>query len=366
MAVAQLLTMLQTVCLIDPPAAAGNLRRRLVQKGHSPRSAVARTQGQLHRYQQVKAMERFTTAALKSAGKTKAWNKIYSGMLAAADFIPHEANFSAGLQICQVGDVGLARLETGRCAIHRTEQHIDEKSPKLYSFIIQANGRGLLVQGENRVVLNRGDFALCDHTLPHSRILEDNAEMLIIRVPGSMIGDYLPDPEQHCGRRLPGNGGMASAAGLWARSLWHRLETTSPTDYDSCLAHHLLDLIATSYSMAFGTGPAEMAHEEPRLRTVQNFIEDQLHDPDFRPGSIPTALRMDPDDLRKLFADTDESARSYLLRRRLAVAARRLRDPRWRGHTIAEIAHRCGFSSNAMFSRAFRERYDVSPKEFRG
>ncbi len=308
-------------------------------------------------------MERFSTEGLRSAGRVQAWNEIYSDMLAAADFIPEAEDFSAGLQMCQVGPLDLARLATGRCTIRRTAAHIDDATPRRYSFIIQASGRGLFVHGDSEVVLNRGDFALCDHAQPHSRVLEDNAEMLLIRVPAEMIREYLPDPEQLCGRRLPGNVGMASAAGIWVRSLWRRLEGGLPSDYDTCLAHHLLDLIATPYSMVFGS--ARALCEEREFAAIRNHVEQRLYDPDFKSGSIADAMRIEPQQVRKAFALFDETASSYLLRRRLAEAARRLRDPRWRGHTIAEIAYCCGFASNACFSRAFRERYEQTPKEYR-
>src|SRR5690606_25689848 len=90
-----------------------------------------------------------------------------------------------------------------------------------------------------------------------------------------------------------------------------------------------------------------------------------LHDPDFKPSSIANDLHMEPCVVRKLFAACNESARSYVLRRRLEEASRRLRDPRWRGHTIAEIAHCCGFTSTAMFARSFRDQYDLSPTGYR-
>ncbi len=197
-------------------------------------------------------MERFSTEALRSAGKTKAWNRIYSGLLAAADFIPSDKNFTAGLMLSHVGRLGLARLATGRCTIRRTAAHIDRSSPQLYSILVQANGRGLFTQGGNRAVLNPGDFALCDHALPHSRRLEDGAETLIIRVPAEIIGKYLPHPELLCGHRLPAEAGLTPSAGATIRSLWHRLERGIATDYEDCLAHHMLEMIGTSYAMVFG------------------------------------------------------------------------------------------------------------------
>ena len=303
-------------------------------------------------------MERVSTDGCTA----QAWNALYSGVLAAADFIPFDDDFSAGLAMSQVGPLGFARLATGRCAINRTAAHIDRNSPRLYSIIIQARGRGLFSQEGNRVVLGPGDLALCDHALPHSRVLERDAEMLLIRVPGEMIPEYLPRPQPLCGRRLPAGAGLAPSAAVMARGLWQRLEHGLAPQYEDCFAHHLLELIGTSYAMAFAEGAVSDAD---RLLLIRNHIDDQLYDPGFKASAIGAALGFEPREVRRLFAASDESPRDYLLRRRLHEAARRLRDPRWHGHTIAEVAHGCGFASNAVFTRAFRARYDLSPTEYR-
>lgn len=314
-----------------------------------------------------KVIESISTDGLKSVGKVEAWNQVYSGLLAAADFIPDEDDFSAGLMLGHVGRLGLARLATGRCTIRRTENHIDATVPQLYSFIIQANGKGSFVHRGNSAVLNPGDLTLCDHHLPHTRSLDQGAEILLIRVPAEIMADYLPRPDILCGRRLPAGAGLASSARALVRGLWRRLEEGQSPDYEECIAHHLLELIATSYAMVFG--PAVGGGDVPDGRAmmiVQNYIEDRLHDPDFKSSAIARDLRMMPRDVHHLFASNGESVRSYLLRRRLEEAARRLRDPRWRGHTIAEVAHCCGFVSTAVFARTFRARYGVAPTDYRG
>ena len=303
-------------------------------------------------------MDRVSTEGLRPAGKAQAWSELYSGVLAAADFIPFDDDFSAGLAISHVGPLGLARLATGRCAINRTAAHIDRSMPRLYSIILQARGRGLFSQEGNRVVLGPGDLALCDHTLPHSRVLERDAETLLIRVPAEMIGEYLPAPQQLCGRRLPAGAGLAPSAAIMARGLWQRLEHGFAPQYEDCFAHHLLELIGTSYAMAFGA-------DADSLLLLRSHIDDRLYDPDFKAGTIGTELGFEPREVRRLFAASDEGPREYLLRRRLQEAARRLRDPCWRGHTIAEIAHCCGFASNAVFTRSFRAHFDLSPTEYR-
>jgi len=314
-------------------------------------------------------MERISTDALPRTGgagsRAKAWSDIYSGMLAAAEIIPDEDDFSAGLMMSHVGPVGLARLATGRCTIHRTQAHIDASAPGLYSIIIQTRGKGLFAQSGQHAVLTPGDFALCDHNLPHMRTIERGAEMLLVRVPAEMMARYLPCPARLCGRRLPGSAPLIPTAGALARSLWQRLEMGLTSPHEDRIAHQLLELIATSYAMVYGAMLQGDAAESARFMTVQNFVEDRLHDPDFKPGSIAPQLHMDTRDVRRVFALHRESARAYVLRRRLEEAARRLRDPRWRGHTVAEIAHCCGFVSTAMFTRCFRKHYAMSPTEYR-
>jgi AraC-like DNA-binding protein len=55
--------------------------------------------------------------------------------------------------------------------------------------------------------------------------------------------------------------------------------------------------------------------------------------------------------------------RDLIREERLALVHERLRSP---AHlVIGELAHSCGFSSNSVLSAAFRQRYGVSPREFR-
>jgi AraC-like DNA-binding protein len=66
-----------------------------------------------------------------------------------------------------------------------------------------------------------------------------------------------------------------------------------------------------------------------------------------------------------IFATSKETVSAYVLRRRLEECARQMADPRWRGHSISEIAFAWGFNSASHFTRCFRERYGQSPRDYR-
>lgn len=310
-------------------------------------------------------MQSVSTDTLRRGKEAAAWSEVYSSLLAAADIIPEDDDFSAGLSLGRLGQLGLARLSTGRCTIRRTAAHIDDASPRLYSFVVQARGRGSFTQGDAEVVLGPGDITLCDHAQPHSRSLDAGAEMLLVRVPAEIIADYLPHPELLCGRRLPAGEGLTPSAGVMVASLWRRLEEGLPAHYEDSIAHVLLEMIATAYSVAFGGVADGQSSEGARFATIQRYIEDHLRDRGLEPNAIAAAVGVKPQEVRRLFAVRGDSLRTYVLRRRLDEAARRLRDPRWRAHTIAEIAYGWGFNSAARFTHCFRDRFGVSPTEYR-
>lgn len=70
---------------------------------------------------------------------------------------------------------------------------------------------------------------------------------------------------------------------------------------------------------------------------------------------------------RSVFADRfrallDQTPMSYLANVRMARATRRLRS---REDSISEIAHECGYQSDASFHKAFKRLIGVSPSEYR-
>jgi len=310
-------------------------------------------------------MESFTTETLLQGKRAQAWNEIYSTRLSATDFIPQNVDFSAGLKVGGLGQIGLARLVTGPCTIRRTDDHISGSTPRLYSFLIQLNGRGHFLQGRNEAVLRQGDFTMCDNAVPHFFSLDDNAEMLLVRVPDDVINDYLPYPELLCGRRLPAAEGLTPTAGVLACSLWQRLERGFSSAHEDSVAHQLLDIISTSYSVVFGpeiSGPYLDASMHER---AISYIEDHIRDGDLNARGVADALGILPGELMGLFSRRGDSARAYILRRRLELAARQLRSPRWRGSTVAEIAYGLGFTSLPLFTRAYRRRFGMSPGDYR-
>lgn len=310
-------------------------------------------------------MESFSTNVLVHAGRAKAWNEIYSNRLSATEFCPQTVDFKAGLTLGGLGHIGLARLVTGPCTIQRTDDHIRSSGPHLYSFLIQLKGRGRFVQGEEEAGLDCGDFTLCDSAVPHFFSLDDEAEMMLVRVPADVIADYLPAPALLCGRRLPAREGLTPTALRMTCSLWKQLEQGLPAVHGESVAHQLMDLIAMSYSLVFGGRQDGSSCDTDLYEQAIRLIEDEIRNPDLSPSMLATELGVSSSDLATAFSRRGDRLHSCISLRRLDHVARRLRSPVWRNSMISEIAYGMGFSSLPLFTRAYTRRYGMSPGEYR-
>jgi AraC-like DNA-binding protein len=98
-------------------------------------------------------------------------------------------------------------------------------------------------------------------------------------------------------------------------------------------------------------------------RNVIAHIRRNLADPGLRTSSVAQELRVSPRSVQNVFEHLATTASAFILEARLDKAAERLAvDP---CGSITELAFDCGFSDSAYFSRCFRHRFGVSPRDYR-
>jgi AraC-like DNA-binding protein len=118
------------------------------------------------------------------------------------------------------------------------------------------------------------------------------------------------------------------------------------------------------------TALARARSGDATLFRARRFIAQNLRNPELTVPLIAAAVCVSEAHLSRLFRGEGQSVMRYVWDSRLALAADMLRRGGRgdKGHDrgrvqISDIAYRCGFSTPAHFSRAFRDRYGVSPRE---
>jgi AraC-like DNA-binding protein len=112
-----------------------------------------------------------------------------------------------------------------------------------------------------------------------------------------------------------------------------------------------------------GDEPGSRRADAVTVRRAKQFIARGLGDPDLNVERIADGLHMSVSSLTRAFQATGLSTMRYVWSMRLEQAARRLLADASHG-TIKKIAYQCGFASHAHFSRMFKARYQMTPREY--
>lgn len=310
-------------------------------------------------------MESVSTLGLPTAGRAAAWSALYATRMSRGGFTPeNQGQFDAELRIGKLGPVKLAKLSVDRCSFERSQSDIGQNFPRLYSFLLQAEGSSTFYHCGNEAHLKEGDFVLCDTGLPHYWRTENPSVTIMARVEPTVLREYLPAPEQFCGLHLGRAVGLTDTVSAMVQSLTTRVETGIDAAYEGQVARHLLEMISMTYTMGFGGSDASATLWQ-RRKDIIRYVEEHLRDPGLSPASIAQGLRLSPRYLRTIFSISGERVSTYILRRRLEECARQMRNPAWNGHTLTEIAFSWGFNSSAYFTRCFHEQFGLAPRDFR-
>ena len=228
------------------------------------------------------------------------------------------------------------------------------------------DGTADLRSGSERLDLGDGDI-VCGRSasLGHLGFPGDN-RTLVVRVPQSLLTSRLKAPLPEQPRRLGTEGGAARVFSGMLRSLADAVGEISADQarpVELALPEFLLtSLLDNAPPKALG-GAAGM--RAALIERIFQTIEIRLSDPNLNYQQVAAEHGISPRYLQKLFESIDDSFGHYVKVRRLERCRLDLRSPLHVQKSISDILFQWGFNDSASFSRAFRDQYGMSPREYR-
>jgi AraC-like DNA-binding protein len=282
-----------------------------------------------------------------------------------AERAPHAAGFRAGVTVQGLGSLQLATVTSEPHAVFRSAAMI-RRSPEDGEFMINLGLRGpvRVAQDGREAILRPGDFAVHDSARPCRIACDRPFTLMVLKVPRDLFAS-------HCGL-LPGATATAISGERGAGALFSSVLRGLPgrTRGDSPEAAgqagiNVLELLATVLSDLAGGARAAAVPREAQLLRARRFITEHLGDPDLSPATVAEALGLSVRYLHLIFAEQYTSPFRWTQERRLDRAAGLLADPGQAGRSITGIAFEVGFKDSSHFSRAFKDRYGIGPRDYR-
>lgn len=236
--------------------------------------------------------------------------------------------------------------------------------PDAIKILMQLSGRSRFEQ--QQVAVNLGPRAAIIYDPVRSYSLQNlsDVDQLILQVPRSTFGDdtlarlSAPVP-------LPGDDDSLThiVSGLMQMAIGeaHKLDEAGCRRVGESLIQLVNGLIqAKPMAPEFRRSPLEALRER-----IVAYIDANLARNTLSAEDIARHMGCSRRYLHRAFEGEDMTLERLIWDRRLERSREDLLSPDRRGASISEIAFACGFNSSAHFSRAFKGKYKVAPRELR-
>lgn len=235
-----------------------------------------------------------------------------------------------------------------------------------YLVSLQVEGRALVRQDERQAELGRGDFTLCDGTRPYELELEAPFEQIVFKLPVNALRSSVRDVGRLTASAVTNEHMEGQLLIEMVRTLWRDYDTLEPAAR-LAVANGIVNLLVAGLHLLVPPDPSASSDSSfVHLERIKRLVDSQLSDPELGVTSIARQLGLSTGHLHRVFKSEAVPLAHYIWLRRLEACSRDLLDPRLSSRSIGEIAYRRGFKDAAHFSRSFKERFGVSPRDWRG
>ncbi|MFT4234601.1 MAG: helix-turn-helix domain-containing protein [Microbacterium sp.] len=311
----------------------------------------------------------FSTDAVSRGQRLAYWTDLICNVYVQLECDPVRAGgarpFAGNIRQHTLPGLDISTVTSASQKVTRTPGHIAKSSDDYFLVSIQACGRGVVRQDGRDAVLDVGDFALYDSTRPYQLVFEQAFEQIVLKLPGERLRSELRDTERLTATTVSGRRGAGHLLLNMIRTLREDIDTLQPASA-LAVSHGVQSiLVAGLKTLPAVRTPALSRLAAYHLARVKRCIDAQLGDPALSVGTLAERLGVSVSHIHRVFKSEPLTPSQYIWDRRLEACSRDLLEPALAGRAVAEIAYSRGFSDAAHFSRAFRERFGCTPREWR-
>jgi AraC-like DNA-binding protein len=309
----------------------------------------------------------FSTATVDDRSQLEYWREVVCATFVELEFEPpqrHAVRFRGEVTAEELGGMRVATVVSEPHTVARSPMMIRRSFADDFFVNLAVRGRLTVIQDGRVATLRPGDFTVYDSARPCRIAGLDPFELLVLKVPRPLFAAHCPLPLDATATAVRGDHGVGALLSPFLRSLTAQVSDLPP-DAVSRVSAAMLELLATALADRIDASARPRAPRTAHMIRARRYIVDHLADPELSPATVAGALGMSVRYLHALFHAEDTSPFRWIIERRLEEAARRLADPREADRSVTNIAFGVGFKSAAHFTRTFKNRYGVVPRDYR-
>ncbi|WP_316228403.1 helix-turn-helix domain-containing protein [Bradyrhizobium sp. SZCCHNR1039] len=280
---------------------------------------------------------------------------------------PKRAAFPARVENVQFGDGAVNRVTFPEHTVRRLPSDIAASSRRCFYLNLKLAGRCRILQDSHELSLSSGQVGIFDSDRPFT-LIHDRGPVLGVasfKVPAEALNDRLGPSGSVPPTRVSDDPALGTLIVESARSLNANALRMPPADA-AALFGVLLDLVALALARrSRGNAREASSFADATALALRRAIHERLREPRLTVASIATSVGISERYVHKLLARAGTSFSEFVMERRLDGVAAELRDPAHTRRDIGSIAFDWGFADLSHFTRRFKHRFGVRPRDWR-
>ena len=221
-----------------------------------------------------------------------------------------------------------------------------------------------MIEHCGRQRLGSGGIVLADIAKPYYCTHPEGMDVIDVFVPRGQLERAFAPIRHAVGLTIEPQQSSHPILSSFLRSLQQHASALSVRETER-LSSIAVDLIVASFAERMGLQPSQQMSRAAILWRAQAYIANRIGQVGLDMTEVATALKISIRRLYQIASEENVSLMDWMWERRLNDARGMLADPARQTVQIGLIAYQCGFVDQAHFSRRFKARFGVSPKEFR-
>ena len=304
-------------------------------------------------------LELVSTAQVSATERLPFWNDVASQMITPLHIEAlGDEPFAASMARRRLRGFEILSPKSSPARVYRE----GECEAGVLNIQLQHRGRTVNHTGGRTATLEEGDFLLYDPSKPLWLTFEEPTQSIVLRLPLATVEERLPHLRAQVGVPVSGRSGPSALFSNFLRQAWAELERDEEGEWAESLGEAIWPLLDMAYA---GLRPRnDASRREERRRALFEAVESELTDPDLDVHRLARRMGVSARYVQMLFAELGTTPRAFIQERRLDLAARRL-EREGLATTVTDVAYDVGFNDLSSFCRAFRRRFDTSPRNYR-
>ena len=230
---------------------------------------------------------------------------------------------------------------------------------------LHLGGDAALHDGQRTIELAPGDIVFGPAQAQAGLDFRSDFRQFMVSMPRSILKARPPGSPEFALGRLSGRAGLGRMFSGTLTALADAFDTLGDDDIapvESSLSEFIATTLAAQRDPA---SPAVSSTQAATMRRLCQFVDANLSDAALSLAAVAAHEHVSVRLVQKLFEGLGQTFTAYLRQRRLERSRADLANRQYGHLSISDICFRWGFNDPAHFSHCFRDRYSMSPRQYR-